>query len=264
MRIPVRKVKKIIIWVLIGVIVSVLYFVGKETISDSPRLYLYIFTLIPTVIVILFCIVAGYPVLYHFKSSSSLIHMTLTLTATMCAGGIAELINYNLNKYLFGIYSVEYKIQYAFITQTIVAIITIITVCIERMKFVKDRLETDLNAIKLATVTRVINDSLSIRENEFYHVIKYDDLKYISSHGKKTSLHTVNRDYETNQLIKNFEYRLPENFVRIHKQFIVNKKYLSKIKYHKGGRYIAYLLDDDDVLPVSKNIVHFLKGKPGI
>ncbi len=38
--------------------------------------------------------------------------------------------------------------------------------------------------------------------------IKCDDLIYLSSHGKKTTLHTTEKDYEINQLLKDIEKKL--------------------------------------------------------
>ena len=108
-------------------------------------------------------------------------------------------------------------------------------------------------------------NSLPVRQNGKYHIVKCEDLIYVSSHGRKTTLHTKNKDYEINQLIKTIENRLSKNFMRIHKQFIINVDYLSRIEYYRGGRYLAYLNDDDDsTLPIGKNITPLLKDRLGM
>ena len=105
--------------------------------------------------------------------------------------------------------------------------------------------------------------------NQLFHNIKhnqYGDIVYLSSHGRKTLIHTEYKDYETGQLLKEIERKLPrEDFIRIHKRFIVNLKYISRLQYYQGGRYLLYLKDEDEnTLPVGPTYTNVLKEKLGI
>ena len=99
-----------------------------------------------------------------------------------------------------------------------------VTVFTNRLRLTKDELKKNLDEIKLEKEANSETYSLSIREDEKYHIIKPDDIIYLSSHGKKTTVHTCDRDFETNQLMKNYEDKLSDNFIRIHRQFIINTK----------------------------------------
>jgi pyridoxamine 5'-phosphate oxidase len=107
---------------------------------------------------------------------------------------------------------------------------------------------------------------LSFNEKEYHYHLDFNNIIYLSSTKKHSIIHTENRDYETAYLLKNITGKLPpEKFIRIQKQYIVNLKYLDRIEYYKGGRYIAYLKDSDDtILPVGRKYVSALKEKMSI
>jgi DNA-binding LytR/AlgR family response regulator len=85
-------------------------------------------------------------------------------------------------------------------------------------------------------------------------IISHDRIVFLTGHGKNTIIHTNEKDYEIQRLLKQIESNLPENlFCRIHKKHIVNMKFLSNIEYQLGGQYLLYLNDPDDtMLPVGK------------
>ena len=87
-----------------------------------------------------------------------------------------------------------------------------------------------------------------------YHQIKYESVTYLSSHGKQTVIHSRVGDYPVMALLKDLEGKLPEEtFLRIHKQYLINRSFLVRIDPQSGGRYRVYLSDDDDTaLPVGR------------
>lgn len=110
--------------------------------------------------------------------------------------------------------------------------------------------------------SRGLINGLTIRERGEIHVLNFEDIIYLSSHGRKTIIHTKGQDYEINQFLKTIDQRLPRGFFRIHKQFVINVNYVSRMLYHAGGRYLVYLNDEDEsILPVGRNYASLLKGQ---
>jgi len=87
----------------------------------------------------------------------------------------------------------------------------------------------------------------------------------LSSNGKNTIIHAKNDELEAAGLIKEIEKKLPQSiFLRIHKQYIVNIKYVKGFEYNKGShsQYLLTLCDEEDtILPVGKNHILLLKKK---
>ncbi len=107
---------------------------------------------------------------------------------------------------------------------------------------------------------------LSFNENEYSYHLDMKSIVYCTSSRKHSIIHTENRDYEVTSLLKSIKQMLPPHqFMRIQKQHVVNLAYIDRIEYLEGGRYIAYLNDNDDtVLPVGRNYVSSLKEKIAI
>lgn len=107
---------------------------------------------------------------------------------------------------------------------------------------------------------------LSIKEGDNHFLIPHNEIVYLTSHGKRTIIHGTRRDHESARLLKDVEADLPAAlFQRVHKQYVVNLGYLSHIQHLIGGRYEAYLKDEDEsVLPVGRQYADALKSKMNI
>ncbi len=147
------------------------------------------------------------------------------------------------------------------------ATITMIGVFIQRLKDSKVRLEKDILEIQ-GNITEYDSKNqegsgLAFKEGGLVKVVEYREIIYLSSSGKRTIIHTDKNDYETAQLFKEIEKKLPANvFIRIHKQYIVNLRYIGRLRYFMGGRYIVYLADEDESnLPVGRTYTAVLKEK---
>ncbi len=112
-------------------------------------------------------------------------------------------------------------------------------------------------------LTSVYSLGLSLKENENHYIISYDDIVYISSHVRHAIVHTRDKDFEIAYLLKEIEDKLPnDSFIRIHKQYIVNIKYISYYQYMLGGQYEIFLKDDDETaLPVGRKYAGPLRSK---
>jgi len=129
--------------------------------------------------------------------------------------------------------------------------------------FTLERFDTAVNRVIEASLRggNPVGPGLAIREGENHYLIPFGDIVFLSSRGKTTAIHTTDRDFETQKLLKEFESRLPESFIRIHKQYIVNLAWLSHIRYRIGGGYNAFLRDSDETnLPVGKQFAPGLKS----
>ncbi len=102
-------------------------------------------------------------------------------------------------------------------------------------------------------ISKSVNDlGLTFRERGKLYIIAYRDLIYFTSNAKNSIIHTEDRDFETHVTLKQMEKKLPSNiFCRIHNQHIVNINYISHLEPNLGGRFIAFLKDEEATsLPV--------------
>ena len=85
------------------------------------------------------------------------------------------------------------------------------------------------------TIMRLYDD-VSDEGNSFFKVsnkngyINSKDIFYIEKQGKKAIIKTSSGDYSVNSSFSNILNRLPNNFVRCHKSFIVNRDKILKIQ----------------------------------
>ncbi len=107
---------------------------------------------------------------------------------------------------------------------------------------------------------------LNFQSESTTYLLPFQDIHYISSHNKSSVIHTEIKDYETPKLLKELEEKLPPTlFIRIHKGFLVNKEWISSLKYDKGGAYILQLRNEDEtVLPVGRVYANSLKETLGL
>ncbi len=106
---------------------------------------------------------------------------------------------------------------------------------------------------------------LPVRTGDDHFLVPYGSILYLASHGKRSTIHTEERDYETARLLGELEGRLPAQFIRIHKQYVVNLQFVERVQYFIGGRYTAYLRDrDETALPVGKSFAAALRRRLGL
>ncbi|MCU0847731.1 MAG: LytTR family transcriptional regulator DNA-binding domain-containing protein [Spirochaetes bacterium] len=100
---------------------------------------------------------------------------------------------------------------------------------------------------------------LTFSSGKKYHHLKYESIVFLSSHGKRTVIHSREGDFQVPVLFKDIIKKLPDGiFCRIHRQFIVNRNFIARLNHESGGRYSVLLSDDDDsLLPVGR--VHAMK-----
>ena len=84
--------------------------------------------------------------------------------------------------------------------------------------------------------------------------VNTSDIYIFKADNKYTTICTFDDEYIINDTLAFLEEKLPENFVRIHRGFIINMDHLNKLKKWFGGKYIAVMKDKKKTeIPVSRN-----------
>jgi len=131
-----------------------------------------------------------------------------------------------------------------------------------------DKINADLLQ-QLAALTLAENagreSTLPIRTGREHRILKCSEIIYLSSGDRKTMIHTLSESYEVAEAFKDIEGSLPnDSFLRVHKQFIVNIKFVGGIQHLGAGRYQIILTDDDQTpVSLSREIVAKLREKLG-
>ncbi len=98
------------------------------------------------------------------------------------------------------------------------------------------------------------SQKICLQSYKDYRYINTDEILFLKADNNTTDFYISSGDivsaYKT---LKVFENTLPENFVRIHKSYIVNKKYVSRINY---GKYKCFLTNNTVYqLPFTKTYI---------
>lgn len=96
---------------------------------------------------------------------------------------------------------------------------------------------------------------------EIHYVLPHDIL-YIYRDDKVTKIITQSENYDVRTTLKELENRLlPFSFFRIHKGYLVNLKYVSRLTPWFNGAYQLELEGADEKLSVSRNYVKDLRQR---
>lgn len=259
-------IKKIFIWIIINAALSLIIFLFFSVNTDQPLKALFFRIYIMTNLISLPSALIGYTISHFMKRSPIIIEIPVMLCTLLGVAAIIHTICYHLLNNYFNPPLYRSKAMHFVLFLVISGTIIIITMTIEHLRKKKEDLEKNLNNIKAKIINESRHNSISIKTDEGLHVFNFNDLVYLSSHGKRTTLHTEDKDYVINEILKEIENKLPgDKFFRIHKQFVVNMAYINQVKYFEGGRYMAYLKDEDSsALPIGRKNIFILKEKLGI
>ena len=97
---------------------------------------------------------------------------------------------------------------------------------------------------------------IPVEEKERYRLIDYSDIYFFSTADKKVKVHTKKESYLTNLKLKELEERLPSDFFRIHRSYIVNLNKIKEVIPWFKGKYQIVLADSvEHEIPVSRTKV---------
>ncbi len=115
-------------------------------------------------------------------------------------------------------------------------------------------------------IIETIDDSIeelnriAIRSGNHIKVLPVEKISYLQSDDDYVKIHSEGRTYLKEKTMKFFETHLnPEQFVRIHRSFILNVNELDKIERYEKDCYVA-ILKDASKLKVSANGYKALKN----
>ena len=91
--------------------------------------------------------------------------------------------------------------------------------------------QKQLNAISVAIGNRIV-------------LIKLEDIIFFQSEDKYTSIHDINdKKYIIDHSLSTLEKKLAENFIRVHRSFIINYNFINDIRKGFNGKLIFEMKD---------------------
>ena len=132
----------------------------------------------------------------------------------------------------------------------------------EVLQRAKDVVETNQQAEfsqKFAGLYQEYNNALephltefTIKEKGFEQTIHVDKVLYIEASTIYAELHLVERTVLYRTALNLLEQQLPPNFIRVHRSFLVNKKYVEHIKYLNNSTYMFTMHNKDVIISSRK------------
>ena len=112
--------------------------------------------------------------------------------------------------------------------------------------------------VTLASINRI-----TVRNGQKIIIIPIEEIIFIKADGDYISINTINGSWLKEQTMKDIENILPvDNFVRIHRSYIVNVNYISRIERY--GEYRQVMLNNNSKIKISAARYQVLKQILGI
>ena len=98
----------------------------------------------------------------------------------------------------------------------------------------------------------ILKDKIAVADLEGVEFIPHDEIIYCKSDGNYSKLFLIgNRKLTVSKALKYFTGNLPaDQFVRIHKSYLINLNFVKKYLKIGGGELV---MTNNDILPVSRN-----------
>lgn len=129
----------------------------------------------------------------------------------------------------------------------------------EQIKETVDRIKEKL-FVSTNEPTRKLEGKISVDNDGEIFYVDPTQILYISRDNKVTKIVTKDGDFETKTSLKEYENRLQDfHFFRIHKSFLVNLSYVTKLTPWFNGAYELKLDGVNELLPVSRNYAKALR-----
>lgn len=103
---------------------------------------------------------------------------------------------------------------------------------------------------------------LTGKTNHDWFPVPIEEIAYIESKQKKTWFYAKEIGYNSIYTLKDLTYTLPNSFIRVHRSFIVNIKYIEKISRDFSSA-IQINLKDGTIIPVSQTYSGKVRNKLG-
>lgn len=81
---------------------------------------------------------------------------------------------------------------------------------------------------------------LTIKMDRVSYFIPFDRIIFFEVKNRKTIIHTINKQYETNESLDQIFSQLDDRFFRSHRSFIVSLNYISHITFEKETYFVHF------------------------
>lgn len=117
--------------------------------------------------------------------------------------------------------------------------------------FTSEKIEIALEIFEKKYLNK--NDTLLLRNKYGEHYIKYEDIYFIEADGTYSNLYTIKNEFHRfSKNLKEISEHLNDNFERIHRGFIINKKFKGLVTKQKV--FLEPLKIKDILKPIEKVI----------
>jgi hypothetical protein len=104
---------------------------------------------------------------------------------------------------------------------------------------------------------------IAVKSNSKIDVLSVDEIYFLSSDGDYVLINTENSKFLKEQTMKYFELHLPENFIRIHRSYIVNSQKISRVELLEKQTYYL-ILKNNQRIKMSVSGYKLLRQKLGM
>ncbi|MGN1314775.1 MAG: LytR/AlgR family response regulator transcription factor [Lachnospiraceae bacterium] len=111
-----------------------------------------------------------------------------------------------------------------------------------------------------------VSGRLPVNMNKTIVLLDIGKIVYIETSGRSCIIHTTEQDYTENLLLGEYEKRLsPHGFLRIHKSFLVNLKYITEM-FPWANNSLALKMQgfEQNILPISRERLKLLRQLIGM
>ncbi|HWK22844.1 MAG TPA: LytTR family transcriptional regulator DNA-binding domain-containing protein [Ureibacillus sp.] len=100
--------------------------------------------------------------------------------------------------------------------------------------------------------------NLMLKESNYVIFVPLKEIMFIERLGRKTIIHTIYKDYVTNDSLSKLYEQLDVHFIFCHRSFIINMDFLEKIE-QRGQCFIGHF-KNNKTARISKNMVNEIKN----
>jgi two-component system response regulator LytT len=101
-------------------------------------------------------------------------------------------------------------------------------------------------------------EKIPVKNEKTIDFVDVEDICYIEEIGKDAIIHTLENEHTLKRnTLTSLQEKLPDNFLRVHKSYIVNTRKVLKMKKHLGNWEM--LMECEEYVPISKNLLKYVK-----
>lgn len=93
--------------------------------------------------------------------------------------------------------------------------------------------------------------ALPIKTGDKINLLKFESISYLEAHDKYVFIYTIDgQKHLTDQSLMSLEEKLPAQFYRVQKSYIINKERIKEMHKHFNGRFL-FTMDDKNTTKIS-------------